>query len=1010
MISSICYFTPSALAAGGEHTNNNGNISGPITAAGFHWKLGDWDATTGGVNNALSAMGASDPYKQVATGYNINAAIESCKSNNAADGHGYVCPDARLVAIGVATDSGGHALTSFDCLRLFPSPDFGSATNTTVQGNIISTGSSLGKGGSIYDLSTANLTCNTINKLVVISSYQYQQKGWYPHWVPVDRVDVASANQIKTEKLDGCPVYYMMYAYGIDGYVKDQTVEPQKYQTPYGKLWDSVKTGGTWIDENGVRYGPFTGDWANQDQKVAELKKAKEQACGETYRMKITYDLGAGKKVYLPGDKLTQNKDTGEILSPTAGTDGSTAKTTDYNKDGKNDSKDFTVRFAKGGIYKVVKSEKIATLVVKTTEVKYYRRDSAFVKWDGWRKCKKGDPIDKNKMGLGKIGYKAGYTNWNGNVCGHIGEANKPYNNGWPGLNLDPYDGSGWGFWNGNYGSSDGWAEDSKVEGAVNGDRKVNGNNISALFNRGYVTKFNCDGVTVTITEIGNENHIRSDNCKPIEWNFQNDALGWNKPNGIAWSPGGKDAWKSGSARISGAISTLNGQLHPVSNAQQSYVTVSFKDYMHVNCNKLDFDKYVANIPDTYVGYDGGTYSVLNAKNGNDTAYHTSGKFSGDLITAEIPVSDQGGGDEPLLRALDNLGGARYDSTHTGAPAAGRAAELRGIQVSSPGTTATKAEEIVSNYNTGYFNGDGTIKDPFYTKECPYDCSDTDTTGTSAIKNIRDTNATAEQKADFNDGIKVNTADMKGYVSSDWTNNAIMTFFRTNADNQFTVDVWHPTNQDSITWDGAAAKTTTITSNHANTPSAGDNVAQNGTPWLSRDGTFKMTDFGVKGGKRKMFQNGPLDSENVPSNLSRLDSKVIAFAWVETLAGQQNTFLVKSPWASDNGKPLQFNIKWEYETQNKVRVPSAITATSGGDSNEAKGSTSSVNLVDVSVPVDGHCYGQTLNKGGRDTTVAFHDNTGYNSNNDLDKGFRDYQDTKYPFGKFVIQFVRSTAE
>lgn len=1038
-----------SASAGGTGTDGgNNNNNGGSEQQRFKWFTTDISANASdlrkdakrqgwlfddGWEGADHTIGGWDNY--------LNGLIAKAKVKCAENDLSGQCPNPRIVSYGIAVKISGkynsHVSSSANWgSYVYPYDKTGPIS---VQGAQIPLDKVLNntRGKSIKDQSNdmyASLkdsrgNYNAIVIITVIGQNQIERKGWYPKWERSDRVDVSSANKISTEQLGGCPVDYMMYAYGVDGYVKDQVVDKQVYHTPYGDLWDAVAKGGSWHQNEkyggnpAISYGPFVGNWSTQAAKIAELKAAKAEACKETYNMHITYDLKEGKTVYIQGGDLKAedrvNKDTGAVVTSTpASIDNKRAQYTDYNKDNKNDSKDFLVRFSKGGIYKVVKMEKIATLDVKSPSVTYFKRGSTWFEFKGWYECKEHDTISADMMGLGGLA-KNGYSNWNGNKCGYLSQ---PKPSGWAGLTTDPYDGKGQGFFVGTYNSSSAWEEDSKVGGAIQSADKsgksarVDGKIVSALFNRGYVTKWNCQGQEVTAASPGqNSEKINTGQCKAVDWNFQNDVLGWNKPDKIHWSAGGSAAWYSGSANRSGAIGTLNGQLHPVSNKLQSYVAVSFKDYMHVNCNKTDFDKYIAAIRsiNTIKGKDGKDYKILEPNGPGDKVYVNSERFTGDLATAELPVSAGGVVSEPLLRAIETLGGARYNNTMDG-ELRGEAAIKKGLLESNPGSEA-KVDDTYRKYITEYFADNGTVNDPFYTKECSYNCVDTDTTGGAKIKNIRDSSTDAAAKDARNYGVKVNASDENGNVSTNWTNNAIMTFFKNNADNNFIVDVWHPQDSEgTVKWDGSEAKTTTIVSNRATSvaEAQSDSSETNGTPWVSRNNVIgNLTTLTVQGQNNKLFQIGDLKKNTDPDleRLSPTKQTTLDAKRTETLDGQVNAFTIKSPWAGDNGKPLQFNIRWEYETKNTVPVPSTFTSSSNGDANEVGVSSTFDDDYDEIV-VDGHCESNSLNKGKTDTEKAYHDNSGFGSVNNLDDRFHEHDDEEHPYGKFVIQFVRGTAE
>lgn len=1008
----------------GSGDNSGGNLTNIGTYWGFS-DFGDANNTDAVINSFLSHYKSNknvswSSKSMSPRGKNDDAleemrkAIEGAVKDCTNDVNNKGCKNPRLVGLGaqMVYYNGAWIPNSSSEKHISSIPDSIKNNTIKVNGNNVTLEQVLNNGGkSIYITAKDLADENEHNFIaVVIGEAQYSdQKGWYPVFSNHKLADVASSNQLKTTQLEACPVDYSVSANGVDGYVKGKAVATQVYHTPYGYLYDAVAKGSTWKAADGTVYGPFKGDWKNQTSMVDKVKEARNKACDETYNMSLDYDLGSGKTVTVSGSAVP-NEDT--------------------NGDGKVDSNDFLTQYSKGGIYKIIKQEKKASITVKESEPVYYKRESYYIVFRGWATCEKGQDITfgmlypgSNQSIPGVDDSKLPGAEWNKNKCGHISEPkpSTPPNVGITWNNSDPrgfvsdsvvddngkatnkktsvgiwwqgpseigYDSVnawqlttrtnkngvnevkdavlGTGLKTDNYGHWISWDDISKQSGET---RRVSG-----VFSLGVPTLYKCaDGQTIKGLETDlSAKDLASQNCTPVKWTYSNRHLAWNtKNNGIKWfNKYSKDIFESGSENPA----ILNDRLVPVANNMQSYHTIMVQDFMHVNCNKNDLDKYVDKVRDKY-----GENVVQSV---------TSEKLSGEIVSKPQYPDAAGNVIEPFGRALTVLGD-------------GNAAT--GYAVSNPGSTGFSA----INYTTNYYNtSNGTIRDPFYTKECPFDCVDTSTTTSgNAINNVRDANVDGNAKASRNYGVKVRAADEKGNLPSDSTNTAIMTFFKNNAKNAFTVDVWHPVEtQGSVTWNGAKAISTTILSNVDTTgKNDSDDVTRNGTPWVINNKVLTN----MSAGSKQLFN---VSTDNVGTNLSRLTAANNVGAHQMTLSGQVNEFTIKSPWASEAGKPLRFNIKWEYEASNKVMVPAKFTIKANGLHVNHTADTVNYDTVAIDAKVDGQCYSNALNTGETNTQNAFHDNTGYGSRNDLDTGYHEGGSVQYPFGYFEVNFVRATAE
>lgn len=899
-----------------------------------------------------------------------------------------------------------------------------------VSGNELNTTTPLSSSGSVYSLADNFVNANYKTKLVVVvlSKDDYEQKGWYPVYHPHKRVDVASANKISTHKFAPCAAYYYMTATGIDGYVRGMATKTTKYQTPYGKLYDAVQTGGTWKSASGKTYGPFTGNWAMDDAKLRELEEARNVSCDETQKMTITYNFGdavagSSDKGFDGTDKSDEKKGGDGVVI--------TLKGSDF------DSKeDFLKAYAKGGIYKVVKAKKEATITGKTTDVKYFYRKSNWFEFVGWRECKKGDVISQDMMGLGGWSVNPDvinhWSNNNDNKCGYIGMS-KPigapryggsidmrddYNNSNTHATADGRDHGFYGgdpYSNGYYETSAKWIEANDKEANdikslkdvmyLGGEHRE----LTAVFNRGYATKFRCGGVEVTAAQVGqNQDMNTQKNCEAVDWAFQNDILGvWQAEtvNGkntgklvLKWSPGGKEAFQNGMPLRGSAESTLNSQLHPVSNRFQSVVTMAYQDFVNMNCNKTDFEAYVNTVraQQSTLGLDGGMILQVDM----DTKFNQ---------TAHTGVITRDDANRLGWKTLAEITPRVMSSTHINGSTwvnGLKAEDVMGPDGKVDGQTAVTYASTSGKYWVGY-NAD---LDPIYSKECPFDCTaDQGQTGNATVKNnVTDAknSPTDEDKANGATGVKVRATDARGNVVPDdkATNTANMVFFRNGEWNKFVVDVYAPVtggnNAGQVSYDGKPAKSTIVTRD------------PNGTTWFAKDSGTQLTFMQAKQGDsyRDIFtgnDNGEKDYENqLQSKTANGSTKGISVV----LTGQVNDFNIKSTWATESGLPLKFQAKWEYDADVHVSIPDSVSFTGSGTPNGNHGAGATWKTV--ATTVDGKCLSQqNTHTPTPDTTQLNHDSSGSGRVDVDDRTFRKDGESGIPQrGWFQVTFVRATAE
>lgn len=889
--------------------------------------------------------------------------------------------------------------------------------------------------------------------VIVVGEFQYEQKGWYPTWQQHNRADLATANKISSHQLAPCAAYYYMTATGTDGYVRGYTTNTVKYYTPYGKLYDAVRTGKTWRSSSGKTYGPFkydpsTDDWKHDESKLKELQEARDVACNETQNMKIVFNYGV--RGSSPDASVT---DSGESTSKPSDAG---ATITVLGKD------DFNKKFAKGGIYKVTKSKKDATLTAKTADVMTFYRLSDWYEFTGWHDCKKDDTITPAMMGVkagATDGFGKNWSTWNGNKCGHIGE-DEP-KTAPAGTVIDQRDdflhqsrSADYGFYAGSFDSSknvDGtasgdWHEIKGQDGTriynqilddpknVNVDIPGEGTReISGLFNRGYVTKYNCGSKQFDAKDFGNNGDMASQSdCTAVAWNFQNVDLGWatdrdsnGKDTGIGnvhitWKAGGYDAWKYGMPLHGAAVDTLNGQLHPVGNSYQSIVAIAYQDFLNVNCNKRDFDAFVNQVSTEAVNSGVPENLTLRANVITDTKYN--GRANTGIITQELVDSLHWRGLPQIVPRM--LGQSLITNASTGWYITGLSAkQVTGHDPTDPedpptvnGLSWDQYTAQMSSATRNYWKKYDASRDPVYSKECPFDCTDdrAATTNTTAKANVMTDNSTDSDKTSGGTGVLVTDNDSNGgfgYLVNN-ANTANMVFFRNNEWNKFVVDLYVPKtgtgNAGDISYDGThnPAKSTIITRD------------PDGTPWFAADashtvlthlqpttGTYKYKDI---------FTNKTPEANDTSfaQQLSNYTTTTDVNRTSVQLSGQINSFRIKSAWATENGHPLKFQMKWEYDANDHVSVPSTISFKgTGTTTGNIPGDVHSDETI--STVVDGKCLSQqnTLNHT-PDTTDLNHDNSGSGTTDNDDTTFDTVPlaGSSAARGWFGVTFVRATAE
>lgn len=795
-------------------------------------------------------------------------------------------------------------------------------------------------------------------------------EGWRQNWAYDPRIDISSWNEIDSHHITGCAAYYYATATGIDGYVRGLSTKTTKYETPFGHLYDAIQTGGTWTDEHGRRYGPFKGDWTIDQQKLEEVKQARNQACDETWRMKINYNLGdhaAGESPSFVDSDFSVTKGGKHDVSIKIRADSGSYSS----------KSDFTKNFAKGGIYKVTKAQKVANLAGKTRRVKRFTRSHDWHEWLGWSSCN-----PKKESG-----------------CEHIGESMPPEP---AGLIDDPIHPGG--AHRGYYSGPSGWNQlgDAQSEQAVrtvaSGSHKLFGRQLNAMVDKGYITMFNCGGIMVNPNNIDQNLTLNNAKCNLVSNVSRDSAIDYavNGPMGGY----GVETFTNG-VTSSSASDALNGQLHPVGNRYQSIVTIAYQDYVNLNCNKIDFDAFINSLrsQQASIGIPGDKMITTDV----------STKYNGSAHTGTITLEDAhnfgwSGLREIVPRVLSNS--VINSSTKI------KGLDIRQVTGSDSPTVDGQPWEEYSSLDGNYWTAYNALKDPVYSKECPYDCTVQAGATSNEAQRLNINTKGNPNKPDLASGaigVKAWASDAKGNIDpARFVNAANMVFFRNNEWNNMLVDLYTPTVGSSragdVSYDGKPAKSTVLMRD------------PNGTTWYAKDVHTILTHMQPLQGSynsRDIF-TGEYSEENLapkrmPEQMSLNQVTTSVKGVALQLDGQVNKFRIKSKWATEQGKPLKFQLKWEYDTTNHVLMPDNIDIQGLG---KEYANRFTANSKIVTTTVDGKCLGQhNTTTPYPDTMRLAHDSSGSGTVDTDESTFQ--KDGAYGISKrgyISVTFVRATAE
>lgn len=762
---------------------------------------------------------------------------------------------------------------------------------------------------------------------VVLSDEDFGRKGWKPTWADYKAFDIkTTSNETTVAPITGIAEYSIQVE-GYDGYVKGMATTPKSYQTPFGSLLAAVNKGdNTWTWNGG--YGTDKKTFTNLSSKVlADQRKNDPSGAVRDANANIK---AAAEWALAQTDKM----DIDFKIEDAPGVDGMTGA-------------QITEQFKKGGQYKIVKKRKLQTIQFTGMNVDYYRRPLSGYYFNGWVKCNEGD------AGCTHIGKKWDEVK---NKVPDTGRDKRPLNFriAWKcpaptGGKNDPYEAC---IYRGPEPTRGKWEE------------MKDGPDRAFYVNAIKDTNFRWDGRILWTVQAA-----RVD--KPSE----GITLGRHYKNGFKWiNPNWEREAYAGTTEASWIDTT---HFKPAPNSMQSPIVVSLQDFVHMNCNQEDFNKYVDIVRNTESPTGG---SLLDSGSVKSTKYN--GYFNTVLVS---DVSNPS-------RVKQVLGSAT------------KALETHGHQMFKPGDKLTNGREAnltnfliqwsTHTYKKGSDNRTAGDIDPVYTKECPFDC-----VADTVTSNVRKNTASLEDIAANAYGIKVwpnkNGEDINTSRTAFKANTANMQFFRNNEWNYFTVDQWRPVAGNGITPVNGAKSTTIVRD-----PS--------GTPWLSSDGHL-LTEFqGYSGSWKPLFNSGRVgvNTGNVRNQWSHSTRDNFDAQDSVQVAGDLTQFRIKSPWATEKDRPLKFNIKWEYEAKNNVTVPTVWSIASHAGSNP---DTSVVTVANRQTTVDGKCDSQFQRNGQvyLDHTDSAHEWSGATRQNKPDMQFQQNDPLK---GWFGITFVRASAE
>lgn len=991
----------------------------------------------------------------------------------------------RVVALLVNTAHGDKYLASkgignFDASKV-PTP-----IDINIQGSAVSTTQKM-KGGSI-DSYVLNWNSSTLIGVVVMTKSQYKSTGWKQSWETIPYSDVKSVGANDAANLTACPVYYYVSAQGTDGYTKGLSSSTKKVLTPYGELWNVIDSGGgswtdkaggthTWMQADKQPQGDYGSDpVAATARAVADIKNAKDIACAETYKMKISYDIN---------------------------TEGGTA------------GKELNEAFAKGGQYKIVKSARNATLTVHQLNLKYYWRTSDYHRFDGWVTCDDGD------AGCGYIG-KSKPTNNPSNyyvtgpwqivadedvamIKNVVNKGGSIYDRQLASVK-DAADATiGWNTSNKGvrwYAPSD-KNKNKWIFGSTTG--YIDGSNYYAVSNELQSI------LPVSMQDFLNMNCNQTDFKKIVDWTSRHGILdessvkstkyngsfstvvmttqkmwrameiltnteGLNPSAYTAGSYPGLDAlsskWsstgtESGDAdpiytkecpldctadvnanrHAEGTVEGMNGNFEypstiPSSEYGPGYVN---KQLIHIYPESsvyngrsgkkaipgFEFSSFkwrstqkwgVNSVIEMHRDVANNNHFVeIVAEQKNTSIYQDIPTIPGATYTWSIDHASLNNGfldKMSVLVGAPRSSGVAQQATRTTTNGHGDAKGAVGTVIATKvsnssaethqgqwetytGTYTVPAGQTITRFwfkdIDSYSATDGNLIDNVSFKYA-YDSTGSNLNNVRANAGYGAPGASASDKAKNSYGIIVSVPDLSGSFNTkkdNPVNTADAILFRNNEWNYLTLDHWSPLSGGGIIYDNSAATTTTI-------------VRNNGTPWMINGKQATQFEGSTDGSTWKtVFGSGNGSPASQWGSASEAAHKVTYQTGDSAqLLGDINQIRIKSPWASDQGKDLRFNIKWEYVMTNSVTVPRSFEINGQGTPDD--------NVIIPSpdtetTKVDGKCEAQYHNAGQSyvDHTTSAYDNSGQGVKDTIDA---DYRGSTNQIGWFGVSFVRASGE
>lgn len=284
----------------------------------------------------------------------------------------------------------------------------------------------------------------------------------------------------------------------------------------------------------------------------------------------------------------------------------------------------------------------------------------------------------------------------------------------------------------------------------------------------------------------------------------------------------------------------------------------------------------------------------------------------------------------------------------------------------------------------------------FFDKECSFECiADPSTPGATTSNDAVNNVVNTVERNEHGDRVGATLDNGKDVLDGN-----LFELFRDNQDREIRLNVRYPVSSGNISYDGHAAKTTTVTNWKEGTPktildaSNSDKAKNNG-------GIFSIKG---KDGKN-IFGPGEV------KNQRNWDSGAFTSPNAAVVPYHMNKLTTKATWASEVGYPQIVNVKWEYAPQ--VSTSNIPTGKIGFNNSGAK--TIGTKTTETA-PIEGKCYAQfgKTDDSSIDTKQLFLDNTGSGTTNKIDTNILgtggDKNTAKEDQLNLVFNFVRSTTE